>query len=230
MADVVNPNGKQEQSKNTTSDYINIRVTNQSSNEDVLFGTGRSMPLKMLMDAYCAKRSLDVLFVHFLFEGRYVQPNHTPDELMMEDGAKIEVIEAAFPSRNLPRTPTQRGSNAVAVQEKEKKMPGVTNPEVKQEQDKKPNTHINLTVMSQQDGIKVSYRVRRNIQMKNFINEYCDKRYVDIKLVEFLWNGSRFRTNLTPDELKMKDGDELDVMVHGFGGMMFCLCDAQASY
>ncbi|PWA71182.1 hypothetical protein CTI12_AA283200 [Artemisia annua] len=114
-------------------------------------------------------------------------------------------------------------------------------------EDKKPygdqSVHINLKVKSQ-DGIEVSFRVKRNKQLKMLIDEYCDKQSKEANTTVFVFNRKRLQADKTPDEclfiqfmemlingdqyvillpqLEMEDGEVIDAILYQMGG----LCDA----
>ncbi|KAJ3697316.1 hypothetical protein LUZ61_001021 [Rhynchospora tenuis] len=93
-------------------------------------------------------------------------------------------------------------------------MSGATNDE-----DKKPDQggHINLKVKSQ-DGNEVFFRIKRSTQLRKLMTAYCDRQSVDFNSIAFLFDGRRLRSEQTPDELEMDDGDEIDAMLHQTGG------------
>ncbi|XP_019707334.1 small ubiquitin-related modifier 1-like isoform X2 [Elaeis guineensis] len=71
----------------------------------------------------------------------------------------------------------------------------------------------------EKDGYdSVTVRVKRSIKMKDLMKAYNDRRSVGDNTFEFLLDGHRIQGEQTPDELEMKDGDEIDAMVHGHGG------------
>ena len=57
------------------------------------FKIKKKTQLKKLMEAYCARQSLQVDQIRFLFNGSRLRDTQTPDELEMEDG---DVIDAIF--------------------------------------------------------------------------------------------------------------------------------------
>jgi small ubiquitin-related modifier len=48
--------------------------------------------LKKLMEAYCARQSLQMDQIRFLFDGNRLRENQTPDELEMEDDDVIDAM------------------------------------------------------------------------------------------------------------------------------------------
>ncbi|KAK6774292.1 hypothetical protein AABB24_040057 [Solanum stoloniferum] len=73
------------------SGHINLKVKSQDGNE-VFFRIKRSTQLKKLMNAYCDRQSLDFNSIAFLFDGRRLRAEQTPDELEMEDGDEIDAM------------------------------------------------------------------------------------------------------------------------------------------
>ncbi|PWA91689.1 small ubiquitin-related modifier 2 [Artemisia annua] len=72
---------------------INLKVKSQEGNE-VFFRIKGSTPFKKLMNAYCDRQSVKMNSIAFLFDGRRLRADQTPDELEMEDGDEIDA-EAA---------------------------------------------------------------------------------------------------------------------------------------
>ncbi|KAL1347696.1 hypothetical protein AAHE18_07G024900 [Arachis hypogaea] len=68
------------------------------------------------------------------------------------------------------------------------------------------------------DGNEVFFRIKRSTQLKKLMNAYCDRQSVDFNSIAFLFDGRRLRSDQTPDELEMEDGDEIDAMLHQTGG------------
>ncbi|KAL3636979.1 Small ubiquitin-related modifier 1 [Castilleja foliolosa] len=85
----------QEEDKKPAGDsaaaHINIKVKGQDGNE-VFFRIKRNTQLKKLMNAYCDRQSVDFNAIAFLFDGRRLRPEHTPDELEMEDGDEVDAM------------------------------------------------------------------------------------------------------------------------------------------
>ncbi|KAG5569954.1 hypothetical protein H5410_059720 [Solanum commersonii] len=83
-----------EEDKKPASDqsgHINLKVKSQDGNE-VFFRIKRSTQLKKLMNAYCDRQSVDFNSIAFLFDGRRLRAEQTPDELEMEDGDEIDAM------------------------------------------------------------------------------------------------------------------------------------------
>ncbi|CAF2072146.1 hypothetical protein F2Q70_00035172 [Brassica cretica] len=84
----------QEEDKKPGGDggvHINLKVKGQDGNE-VFFRIKRSTQLKKLMNAYCDRQSVDMNAIAFLFDGRRLRAEQTPDELDMEDGDEIDAM------------------------------------------------------------------------------------------------------------------------------------------
>lgn len=70
---------------------INVMLLVQDGNE-VFFRIKRSTQLKKLMNAYCDRQSVDINSIAFLFDGRRLRGEQSPDELEMEDGDEIDAM------------------------------------------------------------------------------------------------------------------------------------------
>lgn len=68
-----------------------LLVLLQDGNE-VFFRIKRSTQLKKLMNAYCDRQSVELNSIAFLFDGRRLRAEQTPDELEMEDGDEIDAM------------------------------------------------------------------------------------------------------------------------------------------
>ncbi|KAM3382833.1 hypothetical protein P3S68_008408 [Capsicum galapagoense] len=62
------------------SGHINLKVKTQDGNE-VFFRIKRSTQLKKLMNTYCDQYSMDFNSIAFLFDGRRLIVEQTPDEI-----------------------------------------------------------------------------------------------------------------------------------------------------
>ncbi|KAL8103353.1 small ubiquitin-related modifier 1-like [Apium graveolens] len=82
-----------EEDKKPSADgaHINLKVKGQDGNE-VFFRIKRSTQLKKLMNAYCDRQSVDINSIAFLFDGRRLRGEQSPDELEMEDGDEIDAM------------------------------------------------------------------------------------------------------------------------------------------
>ncbi|GER54911.1 small ubiquitin-like modifier 2 [Striga asiatica] len=74
-----------------SSVHINLKVQRQEGT-DVFFRIKRNTQLKKLMKAYCDNESLNIDLIAFLFDGRPLRGEQTPDELEMEDGDEIDAM------------------------------------------------------------------------------------------------------------------------------------------
>uniref|UniRef100_A0A7N0ZZ03 Small ubiquitin-related modifier n=1 Tax=Kalanchoe fedtschenkoi TaxID=63787 RepID=A0A7N0ZZ03_KALFE len=71
--------------------HINLKVKGQDGNE-VFFRIKRNTQLRKLMNAYCDRQSVEMNSIAFLFDGRRLRQEQTPDELEMEDGDEIDAM------------------------------------------------------------------------------------------------------------------------------------------
>ncbi|ESQ32431.1 hypothetical protein EUTSA_v10005530mg [Eutrema salsugineum] len=81
------------------------------------------------------------------------------------------------------------------------------------------STHVTLKVKGQDEKELRVFRMRRNAAMRKVMNCYSEVRGVEYNTYVFLLeDGSRIREESTPDELEIKDGDQIDAMLHQDGG------------
>ncbi|GFY99091.1 Small ubiquitin-related modifier like [Actinidia chinensis var. chinensis] len=85
------PPAEEDKKPGDQSGHINLKVKGQDGNE-VFFRIKRSTQLKKLMNAYCDRQSVEINSIAFLFDGRRLRGEQTPDELEMEDGDEIDAM------------------------------------------------------------------------------------------------------------------------------------------
>ena len=54
---------------------------------------------------------------------------------------------------------------------------------------------------------------------RRLMSAYCGRQSVELNSITFLFDGHRLLGEQTPDELEMKDGDEIDAMMHQTRGV-----------
>ncbi|KAJ1397469.1 Ubiquitin-like domain superfamily [Sesbania bispinosa] len=72
-------------------EQINLKVKGQDGLE-TFCRIKRSTQLRKLMIAYCEQKSVDFNAIVFLFDGRRLRPEQTPDQLEMQDGDEIDAM------------------------------------------------------------------------------------------------------------------------------------------
>ncbi|WJX85092.1 hypothetical protein P8452_67596 [Trifolium repens] len=58
--------------------------------------------------------------------------------------------------------------------------------------------------VNSQDGIKVSFKIKRNTQLKELMNAHCDQQSIELDSIVFLYDGRQFKAEQTPDELVLE--------------------------
>ncbi|KAL3604917.1 hypothetical protein D5086_005776 [Populus alba] len=91
MSEATGQPQEEDKKPNDQSAHINLKVKGQDGNE-VFFRIKRSTQLKKLMNAYCDRQSVEINSIAFLFDGRRLRGEQTPDELEMEDGDEIDAM------------------------------------------------------------------------------------------------------------------------------------------
>ncbi|CAJ2664796.1 unnamed protein product [Trifolium pratense] len=182
------------------------------------------------MDPYCNQYNLDVSQVGFLFDGRFVQAKQTPHE----DGKAIFVcifvcIDRSTQLKTLVKAYCDHHSvdlNSVTFWFDGNQLQGDhSHAEQLHMNDGDeidvifydPNAYVKLKVSLNFKGkIENEYfsNVRRSNQLKNLMDDYCRRYWLDIDGVAFLFNGCLLRAEQTPDELQLVNGDEIDVVFY----------------
>ena len=84
------PNPGQEDVKNEVA-QVNLKVVNAEGAE-VYFKIKRSTLMKKLMDAYCKKNGQSRAQVRFLYDGKPLDDEKTPDDYEMDDDDVIDAM------------------------------------------------------------------------------------------------------------------------------------------
>eukprot|EP00246_Nothoceros_aenigmaticus_P016363 TRINITY_DN7382_c0_g1_i3.p3 TRINITY_DN7382_c0_g1~~TRINITY_DN7382_c0_g1_i3.p3 ORF type:complete len:112 (-),score=19.04 TRINITY_DN7382_c0_g1_i3:601-936(-) len=71
--------------------HLNLKVKSQDGGE-VFFRIKSTATLRKLMTAYCERQSVDQSSIAFLFDGRRLRADQTPQELDMMDGDEIDAM------------------------------------------------------------------------------------------------------------------------------------------
>eukprot|EP00918_Siedleckia_nematoides_P041519 GHVU01090301.1.p3 GENE.GHVU01090301.1~~GHVU01090301.1.p3 ORF type:complete len:112 (-),score=23.94 GHVU01090301.1:1411-1746(-) len=82
---------------------------------------------------------------------------------------------------------------------------------------KEGDAHLHVRVRSP-DGNEVFFKIRKNTKFEKLMNVYCNRLGQNPDLVRFLFDGERIRTDQSPEELNMEDGDVIDAMIQQVGG------------
>ncbi len=71
--------------------FINIIVRGLDGGELQQFKIRRTTPMRMVFEAYCAAKHLNILSVRFIYKGDRVTPHATPAALKMDDDDIMDV-------------------------------------------------------------------------------------------------------------------------------------------
>ncbi|OVA03442.1 Ubiquitin domain [Macleaya cordata] len=72
--------------------WFHWETSTTGDGNEVFFRIKRSTQLRKLMNAYCDRQSVEFNSIAFLFDGRRLRGEQTPDELEMEDGDEIDAM------------------------------------------------------------------------------------------------------------------------------------------
>jgi len=86
---------------------------------------------------------------------------------------------------------------------------------------------LTLNVTSQ-SGNGMTFRVKQNTDLKRLMDAYCQRSGNPGENLRFLFDGQRIVDGMTPEQLDMRDGDEIDAMAQQVGGF-FINCDMEHS-
>lgn len=72
--------------------HVYLSIKNQHG-EEMKFAVNRTKTFHKLLNVYCENMSLEPTSVRFVFEGRRIGNNETPNDLEMNDGDQIDVMQ-----------------------------------------------------------------------------------------------------------------------------------------
>ncbi|KAH0686227.1 hypothetical protein KY289_016994 [Solanum tuberosum] len=78
-------------------------------------------------------------------------------------------------------------------------------------------TTIEIHVQSQDESF-IIFNVSPDTVIKKIFMIYCKKKQMDYKTVRFLFDGKRASPTKTIDEIGLKNGDQIVVVLHQDGG------------
>ncbi|KAI3883255.1 hypothetical protein MKX03_009942 [Papaver bracteatum] len=87
--------------------------------------------------------------------------------------------------------------------------------------EEEPDSHINIKVASNDirgNGTVVGFRIKRNARMGKLMQAYCDAFKIDITSIKFILDGTQIKQEHTADQLKLVEGDEIQVVQDMIGG------------
>lgn len=71
---------------------------------------------------------------------------------------------------------------------------------------------LNMKLVTQ-DGNEIFFKCKYTTPLQKVMTAFCNRQGVAMNSVRFLFDGSRISSNQTPFELRMEDGDVVDVMI-----------------
>ncbi|CAG7859981.1 unnamed protein product, partial [Brassica rapa] len=81
------------------------------------------------------------------------------------------------------------------------------------------STHVTVSVKGQDEEEHRVFRMRRNDKMSKVMERYNDARGAESGTYAFLSEGgTMINKDKTPDEMEIKDGYQIDAMLHQHGG------------
>lgn len=166
---------------------ISLKVHGQDGDQ-VFFLMKRSTALKKLMNAYCERQSVDYDSIMFMFNGQRLGGDQTPGELEMEDDDEIH----AMPHDD----GAQLAMEGMTISKKD------TNP-----------GYITLKVIQGLDGCEMFFRIKGSTRLMKLMNIYCERHSLDYGSFVFIFGGRCLRGEQTPDELALKEGDQIHALM-----------------
>jgi small ubiquitin-related modifier len=69
-----------------------------------------------------------------------------------------------------------------------------------------------------QSGGEVHFKVKPHTKFTKVFDAYCSKKAIGQDTIKFLFDGERIRSEQSPRELEMSDGDMIDAVIEQVGG------------
>jgi small ubiquitin-related modifier len=74
----------------------------------------------------------------------------------------------------------------------------------------------------------VFFKIKRATPLKKLMETYCERQGKSMNSVRFLVDGERVRTDQSPQDLDLEDGDVIEVMMYGL--FLFANCIVLTTY
>jgi small ubiquitin-related modifier len=71
------------------SQHVNLTIKDPQG-EESYFKVKRSTRMRKLFQAFCRRNNLDPMTIRFFFQGERINEDHTPDDLGLQDGDKVD--------------------------------------------------------------------------------------------------------------------------------------------
>ncbi|KAF8088799.1 hypothetical protein N665_0529s0004 [Sinapis alba] len=75
-----------------------------------------------------------------------------------------------------------------------------------------PQKKITVKVKTQQDGVEDVYKLGYSTHLKKLMDAYCTKRNLEEGTVRFIFGNKQLKPRSTPAQLKMEEGDVIDIV------------------
>ena len=76
---------------------------------------------------------------------------------------------------------------------------------------------LSIKVVSQ-SGDETVFKLKKTTPLKKMMNAYAERQGVSLISMKFLFDGARIQPESTPEQLKMTDGEQIDVVLEQTGG------------
>ncbi|KAK7318948.1 hypothetical protein RJT34_03657 [Clitoria ternatea] len=78
-------------------------------------------------------------------------------------------------------------------------------------------TSVNFAIRDQ-EGRRLFFRVKENIQFRKVFKDFCDKRNFDYEVMRFIYDGHYVNGKQTPKTLNIENGEEILATIQQTGG------------
>lgn len=76
---------------------------------------------------------------------------------------------------------------------------------------------MNIVVKDQQ-GTEVHFKIKLSTKFEKVFKAYCDKKGLSMAEIRFLYENERLRSDTSPADMHMEDGDTIDAVINQLGG------------
>ncbi|XP_051148491.1 small ubiquitin-related modifier 2-like [Andrographis paniculata] len=77
--------------------------------------------------------------------------------------------------------------------------------------------YVKLSVTCNDRKEDVYFSMNRKSRMKKLLMEYCRRESIEYHTTRFVIDRRQFSHNKTPNQLRLKDGHQIDALLHGNG-------------
>ena len=195
-------------------EYIKLKVVGQEENE-IRYRVKTTTLLGKLKKSYSDRVGVPVDSLKFLFDGRRIHDDESPDVLEMEHEDVIEVYsenggERALAPPNEEQSPRRRFVPVVAGLPLPPMNINHQSPINSSSENMDDIEYITLKVVGDDEN-EIHFQVKTTTLLGKLKKHYSERVGVPVNSLKFLFDGRRIRDDETPELLEMEHEDVIEV-------------------